>query len=187
MRPAFLLLLALLAAAADPAPRLRPATWAQPVINTGLDNWHQVDALVHRSAQPGRGGMRQAEAFGIRTVLSLRAHHDDVDEARGTGLRLERIPADAGDLSYAQLVAAVRLVRAATATGPVLIHCWHGSDRTGAVVAAWRIAAQRWSPEQALDEMVHGGYGHHEYYGNLRRLIGAIDPARLRADAGFPP
>ena len=111
MRPALLLILA---AALLPAAELRtrPATWAQPVLSVGgqeppVENWHVVDASVQRSAQPDRAGMRAATAAGIRTVLSLRAWHDDEDEARGTGLHLVRIPMDAGEITEAQLIQAV--------------------------------------------------------------------------------
>jgi hypothetical protein len=34
--------------------------------------------------------------------------------------------------------------------------------------------------------MVHGGYGMHSMYSNLRNLIAGIDPARLRTDLGLP-
>ena len=174
--------IACLGLAAEPL-RVRPATWAQPVLGSTVENWHVVDARVMRSGQPDRDGMRELERFGVRTVLNLRNHHDDEREARGTRLHLEHLPSDAGDLTYAQILGALRVLHSATA--PVVVHCWHGSDRTGAVIAAWRIAAHGWTAEQALDEMVHGGYGHHDYYDNLRILIGSIDPQRLRRDAGI--
>jgi tyrosine-protein phosphatase SIW14 len=188
MRPALLLILA---AALLPAAELRtrPATWAQPVLSVGgreppVENWHVVDARVQRSAQPDRAGMRAATAAGIRTVLSLRAWHDDEDEARGTGLHLVRIPMDAGEITEAQLILAVQAIR--TASGPVLVHCWHGSDRTGAVVAAWRIAAQGWTPAAAAEELADGGYGHHEdWFPNIVALVRGIDPVRFRRDTGF--
>ena len=41
---------------------------------------------------------------------------------------------------------------------PTLVHCLHGEDRTGMVVAAWRILVQGWSPEKAIDEMYSFGF-----------------------------
>ncbi len=41
---------------------------------------------------------------------------------------------------------------------PVLVHCLYGKDRTGLVIAAFRMLKHGWSLEQAYDEMV--GYGH---------------------------
>lgn len=46
----------------------------------------------------------------------------------------------------------------------MVVHCWHGSDRTGAVIAAYRIVQQGWSQHDAIDEMINGGYGFHPIF-----------------------
>nr|HNI57084.1 protein-tyrosine-phosphatase [Elusimicrobiota bacterium] len=63
------------------------------------------------------------------------------------------------------------------------VHCQHGSDRTGTMVAIYRIAVQGWSKESALDEMVNGGYGFHPLWKNLRRYIRNLDVAAVKAKA----
>lgn len=65
--------------------------------------------------------------------------------------------------------------------GKVLIHCWHGSDRTGAVVAMYRILYQAWDKGKAISEMMYVGYGFHKIFGNLPRLIRSIDIEKFRA------
>ncbi len=184
MRPLLLLALALCLHAAN-LPRVRPVTWAQPVIGSELGNWFRVSDDLYRCQQPSAAEMRTLQAFGIKSVVNLREFHSDADETAGTTLVVSEIKLDAGELTYAQLVAALKLVL--SAPKPVAVHCWHGSDRTGAVIAAWRVAIEGWTPAAALDEMVAGGYGHHSMYANLRALVGGLDAARLRADAGLPP
>ncbi len=49
----------------------------------------------------------------------------------------------------------------------VLLHCYHGSDRTGASVAMYRIIFQNWSTTDALAEMKHGGYGFRIQFGKI--------------------
>ena len=165
--------------------RVRPTNWAQPVLGKGVANWFVVSPDVHRCAQPSRAGMRQLAAFGIQSVVNLREYHSDVDEVEGTPLALNELPLDAGDLTYAQLVDALRAV--VQAKKPVVVHCWRGADRTGAVVAAWRVAIDGLTPSEACDEMVAGGFGHSAFYGNLRTLVTGLDPASLRRDVGLPP
>jgi tyrosine-protein phosphatase SIW14 len=64
---------------------------------------------------------------------------------------------------------------------PVLVHCWHGSDRTGSVVAAYRIVFQNWTPAAALDELRHGGFGYHEkWFPNIITLFETLDADALR-------
>jgi len=166
-------------------PRERPRHWAQPMVGSSIDNWHRVDDSLYRCGQPDDAGMRELAAHGVRTIVNLRAWHSDRDEVAGTGLTLVEVPLGAGSLTYPELVAALRAVLAAEK--PVVVHCWHGADRTGAVVAAWRVAVHGWTPSAALDEMVDGGFGHASIYGNLRELVAGLDPVRLRTDVGLPP
>lgn len=165
-------------------PRVRPATWARPIINTDLKNWHQVDDKVYRSAQPGAKEMKAVESFGIKEVLNLRNFFSDEDEAEGTGLVLYRIPSSAGRMTREQVINALKIIN--DAKGPILVHCWHGADRTGAVIAAWRMAAHGWSAKAAIDEMVNGGFSFHTTYDNLIILLEDLDVEQVRRDAGLP-
>ena len=157
---ALLLCSASFAAAAD-----RPAAWAEPVVSPGVSNLHKVTDDLYRSAQPDTADMKALEAMGIRTVISLRALHSDDDEARGTSLILRRIPINTWSISVDEVVAALRMVR--ESEKPVLLHCQHGADRTGLVMAVYRVAEQGWSREEAMDEMLNGGYGFHSIWKNI--------------------
>lgn len=160
--------------------RVRSATWAQPMIGSELKNWHKIDDHLYRSAQPDSDDMKMLEKFGITEVLTLRDFHDDKDEVKKTTLKAHRIEMSAGSVTTDQVVEALKIIRAAK--GPVLVHCWHGSDRTGTVVAFYRILEQGWKREDALDEMQNGGFGFHaSIYGNLPKLILSADLEAMRA------
>ena len=64
---------------------------------------------------------------------------------------------------------------------PVLVHCKHGSDRTGMMVAVYRVVVQGWEKGAAVDEMTHGGYGFHAVWENLQDYVMALDVAGIRA------
>lgn len=175
----FLLSLLFVPTAFSAAPQaLRPAEWAQPLAATGMKNFYRIDAKLYRSAQPDKAGFAEIKRLGITTVLNLRDFRSD-DEAQGLGLNLQRIEMEAGEITIPQLVAALRIIH--TADGPVLIHCWHGSDRTGTVSAAYRIVMQGWSKEAAIDELVNGGYGYHSIYDNIPTLLRQVDVATIKA------
>lgn len=182
MRFLFLLLLGtvvLQAAGTERSPVVRPAEWALPVANTTLGNCYRVSDDLYRCEQPGRHDIPSLQTLGIRSLLNLRNWHSDSKnfEKAGFKLLLQRMEAD--EITEDDLVAALRQIR--RAPKPVLVHCWHGSDRTGSVVAAYRIVYQNWSPAAALDELRHGGFGYHEkWFPNIITLFATLDADALR-------
>lgn len=183
MRP-FILLWAFGLAAGPAAAEqtLRPAEWAAPVPSKHLRNFYKLDDKVYRSAQPDRKGFQELKALGFRSVLSFRDHHGDEKDAKGLGLTLHRVKMEAGEIEDGQVAEALRIIT--TAKGPVLIHCWHGSDRTGLVSAMYRILYQNWSREEAIEEMVKGGYGYHSLYRNIPEYIRKVNVEEIRKAVG---
>jgi protein tyrosine/serine phosphatase len=164
--------------------KTRPENWAKPLHADSLKNFHQLDAKVYRSAQPGRKGCRSLQQLGIRNVLNLRNYHSDSDEAKGLGMRLFRVKMEAGDIKVQDVVTALRIIR--ESEGPILIHCWHGSDRTGLISAMYRIVFQNWSKEDAIDELKNGGYGYHPMYGNIPAFIKDADIDQIKKQVFAP-
>jgi protein tyrosine/serine phosphatase len=68
---------------------------------------------------------------------------------------------------------------------PVVIHCQHGADRTGAIVALYRIIVQGWSKADAVREMNEGGFHHSSLFRNLDRYVLAADVEALRHKLGI--
>jgi len=158
--------------------RLRPTTWGTPIISENLENWYKVDELVYRSEQPNDMGMAEIERFGIRRVLNLREFHNDEDEVKGTGLKTFHLPINAAKIADADVIEALKIIT--SSDQPILVHCWHGSDRTGTIVAMYRIVVQGWSRQAALDELVNGGYGYHSIYANIKTYINNVDIEHIR-------
>ena len=162
----------------------RPTEMVEPVVRPGLPNGFRVTPVLYRAAQPTAEGFRNLREMGVKTVVNLRSMHGDAELIEGTGLKEVRIRSNAASLGEDELV---RFLRAATdpANQPVLVHCAHGADRTGAAVAAWRIVVQGWPKEQAIRETREGGYGFHEAFANLPRMLRAMDVEKVRRRAGL--
>lgn len=169
----------------------RPRKWAVPLRVPGFENLHRVTGNLYRSAQPSAAGFAALAAQPIllkgdrpvKTVLSLRAFNDDGPLTPAhPPFRLEQIRFKTWHPEDEDVV---KFLRIATSPDlrPVLVHCQHGSDRTGTMVAIYRIAVQGWSKDQALDEMVNGGFGFHPMWENLRRYIRRLDVAAVKAQA----
>jgi tyrosine-protein phosphatase SIW14 len=178
----FFALLALPAAAQErpsPGPRERPAQWAVPVINSTLENCYRVSAELYRCEQPDAKDVPTLQALGIKSILNLRRYNSDSGSLERAGFKLLVQRMEADDLTLDDLVAGLRQIK--EAPKPVLLHCWHGSDRTGSIIAAYRIVFQDWTPAAALDELRFGGYGYHEKtFPNIITLFEKLDAAELR-------
>jgi protein tyrosine phosphatase (PTP) superfamily phosphohydrolase (DUF442 family) len=156
----------------------RPAEWAVPIPSENLENFYRLDAKVYRSAQPEEAGFAELRARGINNILNLREYHSDAD-GKPFGLNLMRVKMAAGSITTEEVVEALRFIH--NSKGPVLVHCWHGSDRTGMVSAMYRIVFQGWSKERAITELTDGGYGYHAFwYGNIPEFIRAADIEAIR-------
>lgn len=184
---ASLLLLSACATAPAIDPALRPAGWATPVALDGVPNLHRVDANLYRSQQPTEQGLRNArEQLGIRTVINLRAFHSDKRRALRAGLLNEELSVLTWHIEDEDVVRVLRILRQRD-QGPFLLHCQHGADRTGVMSAMYRIVEQGWTKQQALDEMVQGGYGFHPVWSNITRYVEQVDVDAIRSQLDNPP
>jgi protein tyrosine/serine phosphatase len=165
----------------------RPLTWAQPMSDTRVDNLHRITPSLYRSAQISASDVPALRALGIRKIVSFRAFHSDERVLEGSGIALQRIRINTWDIRDDDMIAALKALHDVDRDGPVLIHCQHGADRTGLVSALYRVVYQGWSKAQAEDELLHGGYGFHPMWGNIKRYLEQVDVARLKQQVGVKP
>lgn len=144
------------------------------------ENFHQVNQEIYRSAQPSANNMAWlANMAGIKSILNLREYHSDKEAIGNLPVELYEIPLDSGSLTEDDIRKILQTVK--KAPKPILIHCWQGSDRTGAAVAACRIVFEGWSAEEAIAELKRSEFGHHELlYLNIPRLIREIDWDKMK-------
>jgi protein tyrosine phosphatase (PTP) superfamily phosphohydrolase (DUF442 family) len=162
----------------------RPSAWARPLSLPGVPNLHKVSDTLYRSAQPTGAGMRNLKKLGIETIVNLRSFHSDRDEISNTGLAYEHIYMKAWHPEEEDVIRFLQIVTNPKRT-PVLVHCQHGADRTGLMVAIYRIVVQGWSREDAAREMTEGGFGFHEVWINLIPWLDALDIDRIKKQVGL--
>lgn len=137
-----------------------PICFSQQLEVPGIENLHKVNDQLYRSGQPSKEGFSSLDSIGIHTVISLRNRVKDDRRAKHTDLNLERIRVNTWRMNETDIVAALNLIQSSTT--PVLIHCLHGSDRTGVIIAAYRMVIEGWSKEKAIEAFLAAEYGYHE-------------------------
>jgi protein tyrosine/serine phosphatase len=159
------------------------AKWAPKIDLPGVPNFHKVSDELYRGAQPSAEGMKQLEKLGIKTVVNLRSSHSDRDELEGTGLAYEHIKMTGWYIKNEDVARFLQIVTDSNST-PVFVHCQHGADRTGTVCAIYRITAQGWSKDEAIEEMTKGGFGFHSIWTNLVDYVRRLDIDKIKNQAG---
>lgn len=152
----------------------RPPTWASPI--QPQHNFYQVSASVFRSQQPNEVLARLIAEQDIDVVLNLRPHSAHYPELHVQTLH---VPIRTFAFSEQHIVAALQQIQAAEAQGQkILVHCYHGADRTGVIVAMYRIIIQNWAVNEAIAEMHHGGYGFHYIW--QQRFAELFTPEKIK-------
>lgn len=148
----------------------RPDSWGKS-LNTSY-NFYQISPTVFRSEQPDILFIPQLKQHHITTIINLRNSRDDSKFLNMQPFNLVHIPIDTWAIQRDDLLKVMQHIQQAQQRGEkVLIHCYHGSDRTGASIAMYRIIFENWSIEQATQEMKHGGYGFHSIWKNIEHLF----------------
>jgi hypothetical protein len=151
----------------------------------GLARVYKVADGLYRSPQPSEEQFKVLVAkYGIKTVVKLNSGFEDHDEIPN-GVDLIHQPINVLDeVSPAYLQDILADIDRALQTGPVLVHCSHGEDRTGLLVALWRLKHQPMlAPEFAWNEML--AYGFHD--GKVNRPGWPHLVAAFKAMTGWTP
>ncbi|MCL6564836.1 MAG: dual specificity protein phosphatase family protein [Acidobacteriia bacterium] len=125
----------------------------------GLPNLGRVHENLYRGGQPdaAAGGYRSLRELGIEIVVNFRNDADDVEPERAwleaLGIRLVHIPWSGFQKPDNRQVAEFLQLLQQHRNRKIFVHCQRGAERTGVMLAAYRIAVQGWTAEQALAEM----------------------------------
>ena len=157
----------------------RPAQWATPVQLRGAPNLYKVTDYLYRSGQPTEEGMKNLKKLGIKTIINLRAFYFDSDKTRETGLLVEELSVKVWHIEDADVVRVLRIIHKRE-NGPFLIHCSNGANRAGVMIAMFRVVEEGWTKEDAIQEMVNGGYGFHRLWFRIVGYVKHADVERIR-------
>ena len=162
------------------------SAWASSQ-NENLPNFQKVDDRVYRGAQPTDSGFKELAQLGIKTVIDLRdiGEHSQANEQKAVtdvGMRYVSIPMHGMSTPNNDQVAAVQALFNDTTGGPVFVHCKRGADRTGMVIAVYRISHDQWDNKKALSEAK--SYGMSFFERAIQSYVMTYRPAVTLAGGG---
>lgn len=150
--------------AANPAARLQLP---------GLPNFGVVSDQLYRGAQPDTEGFGELKTLGVDIVVNFRHETSQIRRERAfveaQGMRYVSIPWRGHDDPKVEQVAQFLSLVRDNPGRRIFVHCARGAERTGVMVASYRISRDRWTPKQALAEM--GTFGFRSRFQHLTRFV----------------
>lgn len=132
--------------------------YAKKMTVPGVGDFGEVAPFLYRGAQPNREGFAHLSKMGVDIVVDLRG---DRKGERATvtrlGMRYEPIswfcmrPKDV-------LIARFLTLLRDNPRKKIFVHCTTGIDRTGMMIAAYRMVNQGWTAKEAMAEMKTFGF-----------------------------
>ncbi|TAM82174.1 MAG: hypothetical protein EPN47_09505 [Acidobacteria bacterium] len=129
----------------------------------GVPRFMQITPHLYRGGQPTEEGFRSLARMGIGIVIDVRFSRKR-ERDLVTRLGMQYVPMHwfcpfPKDKVFERFLLLLRR----NPTTKVFIHCRLGDDRTGMMIAAYRMAEQGWTAQQAWQEMKASGFApwHH--------------------------
>jgi tyrosine-protein phosphatase SIW14 len=163
------------------------ASWCQAEKEPGLPNFGRVTDHLYRGGQPTADGFNTLHTMGTGMVVDFREKPSEVAtetrEVESLGMKSVNIPWNANhEPSSDQVVQFLDLVRANPDT-KIYVHCRRGADRTGLMIAAYRIAIEHKSAADAMSEM-HRYHYDWLFRSQLKRYVDSL-PGLIQNDPRF--
>jgi tyrosine-protein phosphatase SIW14 len=170
---------------AAPAKQETPGTLGEKITVRGVHNAGKINDHLYRGAQPDVIGLSELKNLGVNIIVDLRRESTSTmneEKARATtiGVRFVSIPLGGfSNPTSEQLAQFFSLVRE-DPQPTIFVHCQFGEDRSGVFVAAYRIAFDHWTADQAMAEMLHFGFNHN-WHPAMRAYVRSL-PEKLQSD-----
>lgn len=133
---------------------------AEKVRVAGVQNFGQVTPNLYRGAQPTTKGFESLAKMGVNIVVDLRDGSEGKFEEQvvtQSGMKFVAIPwtcTKPQDDVFAKFLTVLR----DNPEKKVFVHCHVGIDRTGMMIASYRMSEQGWTADEALREMRAFGF-----------------------------
>jgi DSP-PTPase phosphatase fused to NAD+ Kinase len=171
-------------------------------------NFHQVDAQLYRGGRPQPSAFPKLAALGVHAILDLEEsssaarERESLEQYNRLAKPQDRIalisfPITQSEIYWSglsddQVRRLFSLIE--QAPKPLYIHCFYGKDRTGAVVALYRMATGEKSYQEAYQEALHYRYSQLDLglstvlrrYKNDKKINSLLAPPKSKQGAESP-
>ena len=132
-----------------------------------IPNFYRIEPWFYRGGRPNTEGIKTLRLIGVKTVVNLERGWFEREPPE---VREERQMAKEADIQFIHVplhpffkpgsdeVRKILSIVTDSAHYPIFIHCRRGKDRTGIIVALFRVLHQSWSVQRAYEELKSFGH-----------------------------
>ncbi len=143
----------------------------------GVPNAGEVTPNLYRGGHPNEQGFKALASMGVNIVVDLRgSDKEELERVNKLGMQYVAIPWHCPfprDEAFARFLELIRQ----NPGKKVFVHCRLGDDRAGMTIAAYRMAEQGWTAQEAMKEMKGYGFSQSHHF---------ICPGLASYEASFP-
>lgn len=133
-----------------------------------LPNFYVVNTNLFRGGQPTEAGVKRLARMGVKTIIDLRGADEnskrEASWAQNAGIKFIGVNLDnwkrPKDADIEQVIQYIN----APENQPIFVHCKRGADRTGTVIAVYRITRDGWTAREANEEAKKFGFGWWQFW-----------------------
>ena len=130
--------------------------------NDPAGNFSQVSPAIYRGGRPDQPGVQALVQMGIKTIIDLENSDEVVATESGwakqAGLNFIHEPMNGLEAPRDAEVDDILAKMNDPSLQPVFVHCMQGVDRTGLIIALYRVITEGWTPKDAHAEMMDHGF-----------------------------
>ena len=152
----------------------------------GVPNFGEVTPTLYRGGLLNPTGLQALAKMGVKVVVDTHANDaSEEKEVKSLGMKYVAIPWHC-PWPHDEVFAKFLNVLQENKGKKVFVHCRLGDDRTGMMVAAYRMAEEGWTADEAMNEMRTFGFtrAHHFICPGLASYEKSF-PERLRQSPAF--
>ncbi len=148
-----------------------------------IPNFYQVDEILYRGGQPNQEGWNKLKSLGIKTVISLRGKDgeslQEEELVKSLGMQFYNLPMSVYKRPTDKQVIAFLEIILTKDNQPVFVHCSSGRDRTGAMIAMYRVLVSGLTIKQAYNEAKRFGFWPYRGDAELKNFIHQLKDKKI--------
>jgi len=146
-------------------------------------NFGKVNDHLYRGGEPSLVGLQELGAMGVKVIIDLRETSESTDferhQVEKLGMKYINVPLAPLSAPTQEQMEHVLSLLVHDDSKPIFVHCRRGKDRTGTVIACYRIQHDGWTDRKAYEEAKKDGMSMAER--GMRSYILHFSPVTISA------